>query len=267
MKYQIDAFQKVTIQPEDVCFIYHNGKILVHHDELGLDRLPSRSELQFKMDEQEAVFRLSEGWALNGENFQEQKLPKNFTFRSLRDVLVSLAIPIAKDASVGAQYVNWSALNKFCGHCGQKLSISKDEIAKVCGKCTRNIYPQLSPVIITLVRRGREILLAKAASRTYFSCVAGFVEPGESLEESIRREVKEEVGLEVKNIKYFGSQPWPFPNNLMVGFSADWVAGDIKVDGKEIADAKWFDRDNLPEEALPPRSSISRQMIEAFKKG
>lgn len=266
MKYQIDAFQKAAIQPEDVCFIYNDGKILVHQDELGSDRLPTRSELQFKMDDNEAVFRLGEGWALNGENIQEQKPTGSFTFRSLRDVLSSLAIPIARDASIGAQYVNWSAKNKFCGHCGQKLSISKDEIAKVCGKCSRNIYPQLSPVIITLVRRGGEILLAKAADRKYFSCVAGFVEPGESLEESIRREIKEEVSLEVKNIKYFGSQPWPFPNNLMVGFFAEWVAGDIHIDGKEITDAKWFDRNSLPEE-LPPRSSISRQMIEAFKKG
>lgn len=266
MKYSIEDYKKAEIKPEDVCYVFSNNKILIFSPDSGVERLPTKSELHVKIDESDTVFKMSNGWALSGESFEDQRLPKSFQFKSLRDVLGTLALPIAKDASVGAQFINWSSANKFCGHCGKKLTITKNEIAKNCNSCERNIYPQLSPVIITLIKRGRQILLVKGvAPKKYYSCVAGFVEPGEALEESLRREVQEEVGIEVKNIKYFGSQPWPFPNNLMVGFTAEWIAGDIKVDGTEITDAQWFDRDQLPED-LPPRSSISRMMIEAFKK-
>ena len=268
MKYQIGNLEKAEMKPEDVCYVYTDNKILIHFDsESKRLRLPTRTEIEIKNPQSSTIFKLESGWALEGETFEKQKLKGGFTFQSLRDVLGQLATPVAKEAAVGAQYVNWSSIHKFCGHCGEKLKLSTTEVAKTCSSCEKTFYPQLSPVVITLIRRGREVLLAKGQPpKKFFSCIAGFVEPGESLEECLRREVKEEVGLEVKNMKYFGSQPWPFPNNLMVGFTADWVAGEVQVDTNEITEARWFDRDQLPEE-LPPRSSISRQLIEAFRKG
>jgi NAD+ diphosphatase len=125
-------------------------------------------------------------------------------------------------------------------------------------------YPRISPAIITLVRRGDEALLANSGRFPVpmFSTLAGFCEVGESLEETLVREVREEVGLEVANVRYFGSQPWPFPNSLMIGFTADWAAGDIQVDGEEIKEARFFAADALPR--IPPRLSIAWSLINAW---
>jgi NAD+ diphosphatase len=122
----------------------------------------------------------------------------------------------------------------------------------------------VAPAIIVLVRRGDEALLARSGRfpRPFFSTLAGFVEAGESLEETLAREVREEVGVEVTNIRYFGSQPWPFPHSLMVGFTADYAGGEIVVDGEEIAEARWFQVTDLP--MVPPRTSIARRLIDAW---
>lgn len=133
-----------------------------------------------------------------------------------------------------------------------------------CPSCGLTAYPRISPAIIVLVRRGDEALLARNAQfpGSFYSTLAGFSEIGETLEETLVREVKEEVGVTVTNARYFGSQPWPFPHSLMIGFNADWDHGDIEVDGKEIADAQWFDIENLPK--IPPPLSIARRLIDAW---
>jgi NAD+ diphosphatase len=125
-------------------------------------------------------------------------------------------------------------------------------------------YPRLSPAVIVLVKRGDRILLARSPGFPpgMYSVLAGFVEPGESIEEAISREVCEEVGVEVENVRYFGSQPWPFPHSLMIGFTADYAGGELRVEPDEIEDAGWFEADDLP--AVPPRISIARAMIDAF---
>ena len=121
--------------------------------------------------------------------------------------------------------------------------------------------------MITLVRRGDEVLLARGRNfpAAFYSVLAGFVEPGESLEEAIRREIWEEVGIEVTGLRYFGSQPWPYPNSLMIGFTARWAAGELRVDERELADAGWFTRETLPQ--IPPKLSIARQLIEWYLAG
>jgi NAD+ diphosphatase len=138
------------------------------------------------------------------------------------------------------------------------------EIAQECGSCGHLAFPRISPAIIVAVLRENKILLAKNKNSTYnfHSVLAGFVEPGETFEQCVTREVFEEVGLHVENIRYFGSQPWPFPDTLMVGFIADYKSGDIKVDGVEIQFADWFDKNNLPN--IPPTQSISRKLIDWF---
>ena len=142
----------------------------------------------------------------------------------------------------------------------------RTEIAKICPACKFISFPRLSPAVIMSVVRGKEILLARSPRfpAGMYSTLAGFVEPGETLEETVAREVREEVNVEVCKIKYIDSQPWPFPHSLMIGFSAQYASGDIRTDNNEIEDAQWFSRDNLP--LLPTRMSIARHLIELFIK-
>lgn len=139
-----------------------------------------------------------------------------------------------------------------------------DERAKVCPSCGFVNYPRISPAMIVAVTRGREILLAKGSrfQGGFYSVLAGFVEPGETFEECVEREIKEEVGLKVKNINYFGSQPWPFPDSLMVGFTAEYAGGDITIDNKEILDAGWYTAEGLP--LIPGNGSIARRLIDWY---
>ena len=158
----------------------------------------------------------------------------------------------------------WQRDHRFCGRCGSPTAAAPDEHATVCSVCGLRSYPRISPVIIVRVTRGDEILLARPrrAGRALYSVLAGFVEAGESLEETVVREIAEEVGIAVTGIAYFGSQPWPFPHALMVGFTARWIGGEITPDPGEIVDAGWYRRGVLPE--IPPHGSIARALIDDF---
>ncbi len=158
----------------------------------------------------------------------------------------------------------WQRDHRFCGRCGSPTGTAPDEHAAVCGVCGLRSYPRISPVIIVRVTRGDEILLARPrrAGRALYSVLAGFVEAGEALEDTVVREIAEEVGIAVTDIAYFGSQPWPFPHALMVGFTAQWAGGEITADPGEIVDAGWYRRQALPE--IPPHGSIARALIEDF---
>jgi NAD+ diphosphatase len=162
------------------------------------------------------------------------------------------------------QLLRWQAEHRYCGRCGTVMSLGDGERAMVCGACQLSRYPQLAPCAIVLVTRGREMLLAQAAGRGpgFYSTLAGFIEPGESAEEAVAREVEEEVGVRITDVTYFGSQPWPFPGQLMLGFTAQYASGDIRPDPGEIADAQWFTADSLP--PVPPAVSISGQLIRSF---
>lgn len=164
-----------------------------------------------------------------------------------------------------AQLQRWQQHARFCQCCAAPLLPHPDEeIARLCSECGHVHYPPVSPCIIVLVLRGEHCLLAHAAKFPpgRYSTLAGFIEPGETAEQAVMREVKEEVGIEVCNIRYFKSQSWPFPHSLMLGYFADYAGGEIQPDGEEILSASWFDRENLPD--LPSSFSISRQLIEAF---
>jgi len=160
--------------------------------------------------------------------------------------------------------VDWARTHRFCGRCATPTERATDERAMRCPSCGLLAYPRISPAVIVLVRRGDEALLARGARfpLPFYSTLAGFVEVGESLEQTVAREIREEVGVEVKDIRYFGSQPWPFPHSLMVGFNAEWAGGEIAMDPREIVDAKWFRADALP--TIPPRLSIARRLIDAW---
>jgi NAD+ diphosphatase len=169
-------------------------------------------------------------------------------------------------AGYAAQLVHWERTSRFCPACGQLMQ-QFDGWGKTCGGCGHARYPQLSPVAIVLIYddEGRLLLTTKPGWGARYSLVAGFVEPGETVEQCVSREVREEVGVEVDTISYVGSQPWPFPHQLMLGFTARYAGGEIVVDTSELADARWFAPDALPE--LPPPFSIARQILDAWRAG
>jgi NAD+ diphosphatase len=159
----------------------------------------------------------------------------------------------------------WRQESRFCGNCGAKNTDSIDELARLCPACGRLEYPRIAPAVITLITNNEDkALLAhnKKFTTGIYSLIAGFVEPGENLESAVAREIREEVDIKVRDIRYVISQPWPFPNSLMAGFSARYASGTIKPDGVEIEDAQWFSRDNLP--ILPGPGSVSRYLIEQW---
>ena len=172
-------------------------------------------------------------------------------------------------AGRAVQLVEWDRNHRWCGRCGSPTvaSPTPGERAKRCPDCGLLAFPRLAPAIIVLIRRGEEVLLARGRNfgGPMYSTLAGFVEPGESLEQAVRREIREEVGVELGDIRYWGSQPWPFPHSLMVGFIAEWAAGDVRPDPAEIADAAWFTPDSLPN--IPPPISIARRMIDWWLAG
>jgi NAD+ diphosphatase len=187
-----------------------------------------------------------------------------YAWMDLRALLDTISEEIFWIAGLANQLLDWDRSHRFCGHCSHPTADKTDERAKQCPACGLIIYPRLSPAIIVAVVKGDRLLLARNRRfrGSFYSVLAGFVEPGETLEACVRREVREEVGLEVDNIRYFGSQPWPFPNSLMMGFVADYGKGEIRVDGAELLEADWFTAQSLPQ--VPSRISIARQLIDWF---
>jgi NAD+ diphosphatase len=191
-------------------------------------------------------------------------VPAPFSWVNLRSLFNTLDEDFFWIAGRANHLLDWDQSHRFCGRCGHPTQERTDERAKGCPRCGLINYPRLSPAIIVAVINNGRILLArnKRFRGPFYSVLAGFVEPGESLEQCVRREVCEEVGLTVTNIRYFGSQPWPFPNSLMVGFIADYAGGEIVVDDTELMEADWFSAHTLPE--VPPKVSIARQLIDWF---
>lgn len=169
-----------------------------------------------------------------------------------------------EDAALAARMkglAGWLSENKFCCACGGRLQPHESEGALFCPSCGKVHYPRISPCVIAVIERGDEMLLLRHRLRNQdiFACLAGFVETGESLEDALRREVREEAGLEIKNIRYAGSQGWPFPDQLMCGFYAEYASGELKVQESEILEGRWFKRGEIP--ASPRRGSISYKLI------
>jgi len=195
---------------------------------------------------------------------KETQAPPGHLFKGLRAMFGQLDESLLAVAGRAFQVADWARNHRFCGACGRPMTPVAGERAMRC-ECGHVAYPRIAPAMMVLVKNGDAILLARNAAVPAggrMSALAGFLEPGESVEEAIHREVFEEVGLQVKDLKYFASQSWPFPGSLMVAFTAEYASGEIRVDKDEIAEARWFGPgDRLPE--LPPTQSISRALIEA----
>jgi NAD+ diphosphatase len=200
-------------------------------------------------------------WAIEVPTGSE---PDDGTFMDLRALYGRLPELHWTLAGRAVQLVDWARTHRYCGRCGTPTEPSSGERAKRCPACGLLAFPRLAPAVITLVSRGEEALLARGVTFPVpmYSCIAGFVEPGETIEEAVRREVREEVGVEITNLAYVASQPWPFPHSLMIGFTADWASGEIEIDPKEILDARWFRADDMP--IIPPGISIARKLIDGW---
>jgi len=192
---------------------------------------------------------------------EAQALPAGWAPLGLRDLFGMVDSTLAALSGRALQILNWERDHQFCSRCGTPMQARSDERARACPSCRFTTYPLVSPAVMVLITRGRELLLARKAvwPAGRYSAIAGFVEPGEMLEDTVVRETREEVGVEVGELRYFGSQPWPFPHSLMVAFTAEYAGGPVKPDGVEIEEAAWFDAEALPR--LPPSVSISRRLI------
>jgi len=162
------------------------------------------------------------------------------------------------------QLIDWDRTHQFCGRCGTPTEAKREERVRLCPACKLPAYPRVAPAVMGLVRRGRELLLARSPHFPpgMWSALAGFVEPGESLEQCLAREVAEEVGVQIRNIRYFTSQSWPFPHSMMIAFTCEWAGGEIRPQFGEIEEANWFDVLQLPK--IPSKISIARRLIDAF---
>lgn len=198
---------------------------------------------------------------INLSNVKE--LPENLELLGLLDEKPQLPIDLLSLGGMGGMILHWQERSRFCGYCGQPTDWLGGEWGRICDSCRTHAFPAIHPCAIVLVTRPGEVLLTRksnwAANR--YSLVAGFQEFGESLEETAIREVAEETGVKVRNVRYLGSQCWPFPSQVMVGFVADYVEGDIQVDTTELADARWFPVNDLP--GLPPKRSIARYILDS----
>ena len=194
----------------------------------------------------------------------EGPVPEGYALAGLREWLGRVQQPVFYLAGRAQQIIDWHNNHQYCGRCGAAMEDHANDRAKLCPDCNLINYPRLAPSIIVLVTRGDQMLLGRGANwpPNMFSTLAGFVEPGESIEQTVHREIMEEVGIRVQNLKYFGSQSWPFPNSLMLGFHAQYRDGEIVCNDEEIAEARFFDIDKMPN--VPPKTAISRWLIDEF---
>ncbi len=192
-------------------------------------------------------------------------LPEEFTLMPLRKAYRCISADLWTIAGRAIQFLHWHDENRFCGKCGNKMTELSSEAAKHCSRCDFLVYPRLAPAVIMSVIWNKKILLGRAAHfpRGMYSPLSGFVEPGETLEEAVCREIMEEAAIDVCDVEYVTSQPWPFPQSLMLAFTAQYRGGEIRVDTTELEDVRWFRAEDMPRR-LPSRMSIARVLIDRF---
>ncbi len=265
------AFPEV-LDEETLVFAFRGGRLLVS-DETSAElpsRLPSRRELgalelggtPHYLGAWQGVGCMAVNLDASGVPEAAEKLP-GWRFSGLRALFFRMPEPLVALAGRAFQIVEWDRTHRFCGQCGSAMHDKPGERARECQACGHTAYPRVSPAMMVLVTRGRDVLLARAHRFPpgMFSALAGFVEPGETIEDCIHREVREEVGIEVADPAYFGSQSWAFPHSLMIAFTAEYAGGELRPDQTEIAEARWFTPESMPE--LPPSLSIARRLIAA----
>ena len=246
-------------------FVFQSSKLLLLENEaaLSVPQMSALSQLHLNPVRQHYLGQLLDQPCYCVELGDQQIVPEGASLLGLREVFGRVPDDHFALAGRAIQILSWDKSHQFCGACATPTRIKQNERARECPSCALVSYPRLAPAVMALVRRDNQLLLARSPHFPpgMYSALAGFVDPGESLEQTITREVQEEVGLRVTNMRYFASQPWPFPHSLMIAFTSDYLAGEIVRDPKEIEDAQWFDLDSLPR--LPSKISISRRLIDS----
>ena len=266
MNFVSDFKHPEEIKPNSLWFLVYEQKIIVFLENESIS-IPEYTNLKknnvvFEHIQYMGTYNNVPCYAAELETTDD--LPQCFSVHPPLSLVNEIGEDLVRIAGLAGQYVNWSRNHRFCGKCGRQTEDKKDERAKICTACSQVYYPRLSPAVIVAVVKNDRLLMANSPRfpSKFYSVLAGFVEPGETLEECVKREVHEEVGIEVKNIRYFGSQPWPFPDSLMIGFTAEYESGEIRIDKNEISDAQWFKRGEMPR--IPPSISIARKLIDWF---
>lgn len=251
-------------------FVFNDGRLLLQAEGTDGWRVPCSARPPLPMAEGQYVAELPE---IDGRRARAyagaEALPsaRGWTWMGLRATYDVLPETLYLRAGKGAELVFWDAETRYCSRCGAAL-VASGPISKKCPHCGREAWPQLSTAIIVLVRRGRdEALLVRARNFVgdFRGLVAGFVETGETLEDCVRREVMEETGLSIRSLRYFASQPWPYPLGLMCGFTARYAGGEISLQKSELVDGGWYRRDHLP--VIPSKLSMARQLLDAWVDG
>ncbi len=245
-------------------FVFCRNRLLVTPDELRIPYVKGLEELGISPLRTQYLGRMDGHPCYSAEVPPDTVALEGMSFEEMMSLYGVLEEDIYLLAGKAVQIVSWDQTHQYCGRCGSETETDPGERAKKCPVCGFTSYPRLSPAVIIAVLKDDKILLTQysAFRGNMHTIIAGFVEPGETLEECVKREIFEEVGVRVKNIRYFGSQPWPYPNSLMIGFTAEYESGEITVDKEEISHAGWYGADNLPE--LPPKLSIAREIIDWF---
>lgn len=252
---------------ETLWYLFSNDKLMLWQNEAGIINLPTSQQaemLEPYFDGTIHRFTAPDACecrtvSVNLPNVFDEK----WLLMNLRDAYNYLPHSYYKYGGRAYELLYWDSHSRFCPVCGTPTQ-HLDTIMKKCPSCKHEVYPPIATATIVLVRRGEEALLVRARNfrSNHYGLVAGFLEPGETLEECVAREVMEETGLRIRNIQYFGNQPWPYPCGLMVGFTAEYESGDIALQEEELTTAAFFRRDNLPE--LPRKLSIARRLIDAW---
>jgi NAD+ diphosphatase len=261
------GFQPAFVAPADmtadaVCFVWGGDRIVTRTgDPPAFPRLVD--VLQMGIGGAQHYLGLLEGAGCIAIRVApDAPLPAGWEWRGLRTLFLQIPDDWLALAGRAFQIVEWDRSHQFCGRCGTATRDKAGERAKECPACGHVVYPRVSPAMMVLVTRGQELLLARAKRfpQAMYSALAGFVEPGESIEDCVHREVLEEVGVQVDSLRYVASQSWPFPHSLMIAYTAEYVGGEVRPCDDEIADARWFAIDALPK--LPSPVSISRMLID-----
>ena len=247
-------------------FVFMSDKMMVAEadERISVPCFTNPKELEVEMLREWYLGTIAGRHCYCAEISDTASVPPKMAFYGLRYLYGRLEEFLHRIAMKAVHIIDWDRTTRYCGYCGMETIRSRGMIAKECPCCELLVFPRISPAVIVLVERENRVLLARVKRFTseLYSVLAGFVEPGETLEEAVRREIEEEVGIRVKNICYFGSQPWPFPDSLMIGFTAEYESGEIRIDEAEITDARWFEPDSLP--TIPGRISIARKLIDWF---
>lgn len=256
---------------QSLCFIFIGNALLLSQAEQGQSRLPRGYEwtewaAQFIIESRLWLgYQGNQGCQAIALKPDHSDIPDGWALIPLRQSMQLLSRQYFGLAGRAYQMLQWEITHRFCGRCGHAMQHEAHERAKRCSQCGLVNYPRISPAVIMRITDGSRILLSRSPHFVsgMYSVQAGFVEAGETLEDAVIREVQEEVSLEIHNIQYFGSQPWPFPNSLMLAFTAEYAGGELRIQEPELEDAQWFELDKLPR--LPSSTSIAYSLIEDFR--